>query len=200
MYDLHHRVSPQEVIVGWFSTGLNLTSSDALIQDFYSKEANFSIHLKVDTNLTGNSFQVKAYGSKPLGLGDKTLASEFIEMPTEVLFGDADKLAGLQQASGNKQQADAAGLQNSIARLEDLLASMAQYVQGVVEGKTKGDPVLGRYLADTMAVVPQIDRQDFERLFNENVQDVLLVSYLSNLVRVQLALSDKLGTPALPVL
>jgi translation initiation factor 3 subunit F len=60
--------------------------------------------------------------------------------------------------------------------------------------------VLGRYLADTMAVVPQIDRQDFERLFNENVQDVLLVSYLSNLVRVQLALADKLGTAALPVL
>ena len=68
------------------------------------------------------------------------------------------------------------------------------------EGKQAGDPVLGRYLADTLAVVPQIERQDFERLFNENVQDVLLVSYLSNLVRVQLALADKLGTAALPVL
>jgi hypothetical protein len=50
--------------------------------------------LKVDTNLTDKSFQVKAYGSKPLGLGDKTLASEFIEMPTEVQFSEAEKIAG----------------------------------------------------------------------------------------------------------
>ena len=52
------------------------------------------VHLKVDTNLTDKAFQVKAYGSKPLGLGDKTLASEFIEMPTEVQFSEAEKIAG----------------------------------------------------------------------------------------------------------
>jgi hypothetical protein len=32
MYDLHHRVNPKEVIVGWFSTGLGVDASDALLQ------------------------------------------------------------------------------------------------------------------------------------------------------------------------
>jgi hypothetical protein len=32
MYDLHHRVNPKEVIVGWFSTGRGVDASDALLQ------------------------------------------------------------------------------------------------------------------------------------------------------------------------
>lgn len=37
-------------------------------------------------------------------------------------------------------------------------------------GKVTGDPAIGRYLADTLALVPHLARPDFERLFNESVQ------------------------------
>lgn len=36
MYDLHHRVNPKEVIVGWFSTGRGVDASDALLQVQYN--------------------------------------------------------------------------------------------------------------------------------------------------------------------
>jgi translation initiation factor 3 subunit F len=67
-------------------------------------------------------------------------------------------------------------------------------------GARKGDPALGRYLADTLAAVPHLQPEAFDALFNESVQDVLLVTYLSNLVRAQVALAEKLGTSQLPVL
>lgn len=54
-------------------------------------------------------------------------------------------------------------------------------------GKAAGDPALGRYLADTLAVVPRLGRAEFERLFNDSVQDSLMVSYLANLLRVQVS-------------
>jgi hypothetical protein len=68
------------------------------------------------------------------------------------------------------------------------------------EGRRAGDAAVGRYLADTLAVVPALAAADFEALFNEGVQDQLLVSYLANLVRSQLSLAERLGTAALPLM
>jgi translation initiation factor 3 subunit F len=51
-----------------------------------------------------------------------------------------------------------------------------------------------------MAAVPHLQPEAFEGMFNESVQDVLLVTYLSNLVRAQVSLAEKLGTSQLPVL
>ena len=70
----------------------------------------------------------------------------------------------------------------------------------MAEGKIKGDPTIGRYLADTLSVVPHFSKAEFERLFNESVTDVMMVSYLSNLLRTQIALAEKLGTGQLPLL
>ena len=70
----------------------------------------------------------------------------------------------------------------------------------VQSGKTKGDAKVGRYLADTLALVPKLNPADLERMVADNAQDSLLIMYLSKLVRAQLALADKLGTAALPIL
>ena len=74
-----------------------------------------------------------------------------------------------------------------------------RYVDEVVAGRRSGDPAVCRYLAETLAVVPHVRAADFEALFTGQVQDVLLVSYLSNLVRSQIALAEKLGTAQLPL-
>ena len=67
-------------------------------------------------------------------------------------------------------------------------------------GRRKGDINVGRYLADTCAAVPYIRKEDFEQLLQDNTQDAMLVMYLANLVRAHVALADKLGTAALPIL
>jgi translation initiation factor 3 subunit F len=67
-------------------------------------------------------------------------------------------------------------------------------------GRRKGDAAIGRYLADTLAVVPRLEPAEFERLFNEGMQDDLLLSYFAHLVRSQVALAERLGTNALPLL
>lgn len=67
-------------------------------------------------------------------------------------------------------------------------------------GKITGDPAIGRYLADTLAMVPHMAKSDFERLFNESVQDSMMVTYLSDLLRAHVALAERLGTAALPIM
>lgn len=67
-------------------------------------------------------------------------------------------------------------------------------------GKAKPDPSLGRLLADTVMSVPRIPPEELEQLVADDAQDALLIMYLANLVRTQLALADRLGTSALPLL
>jgi hypothetical protein len=66
-------------------------------------------------------------------------------------------------------------------------------------GRAKADPAIGRHLADTLALIPRLEPSEFERMFNEGIQDQLLVDYFANLVRTQVALAERLGTAALPL-
>lgn len=72
-----------------FATGPALYGSDALIQEFYVKEAANPVHLLVDTTLADKNFNIQAYVSRALCLGEKNLAMQFVEVPCEVsmLFG-----------------------------------------------------------------------------------------------------------------
>ncbi|KAI0291610.1 hypothetical protein B0F90DRAFT_1671480 [Multifurca ochricompacta] len=64
MFDLSQRVNPKESIVGWYSTGSNLNTYSALIQNFYSQEtAPYpAIHIALNTGTeAGEEAGVKAY-------------------------------------------------------------------------------------------------------------------------------------------
>lgn len=51
---------------------------------------------------------------------------------------------------------------------------------------------------DTVCAVPRMSRDNFEKVFNDGVQDILLVMYLAQITRTQLALSEKVNTIAVP--
>ena len=50
------------------------------------------MHLVLDTSLAGDHVDVRAYASRALSLGDKALATEFVELPCEVLMGEAERV------------------------------------------------------------------------------------------------------------
>lgn len=86
MYELHKRVSPTEVIVGWYvilssvkfvefmkrrrqgnicphryATGFDITEHSVLIHEYYSREASNPIHLTIDTSLQSGKMNIRAY-------------------------------------------------------------------------------------------------------------------------------------------
>ncbi|KAG2458699.1 EIF3F factor, partial [Polypterus senegalus] len=67
MYELHKKVSPSEVIVGWYATGYDITEHSVLIHEYYSREAQNPVHLTVDTALQSGRMNIRAYvsGSTP---------------------------------------------------------------------------------------------------------------------------------------
>ena len=52
-------MQPNEVIVGWYATGPDVTEHSVLIHEYYSREAKNPVHLTLDTTLRGNHMGLK---------------------------------------------------------------------------------------------------------------------------------------------
>ena len=63
----------------------------------------------------------------------------------------------------------------------------------MLAGEVEGDKAVGRFLSDTIGVVPAgLDSSVLDTLFNSHLQDVFMVSYLAKTVRAQAEVSTRL--------
>jgi len=212
MYELHHKVNPKEVIVGWYSTGSNLNTYSALIQNFYSQETapHQAVHVALNTGIEeGEQAGVKAYFSSPVGVFPKPENCVFVPVPCELRFHPAER-SGIDLLTSTAAHSfspttssppalpttDLEVLERSIESVSLMLDRVLAYVRSVLAGEKKGDPAVGRYLMDTLGV--GIGTGDLEKGgFNASLQDTLMVSYLANLVRSQAEVSSRLALTTL---
>ncbi|KIY63078.1 Mov34-domain-containing protein [Cylindrobasidium torrendii FP15055 ss-10] len=198
MYDLHHKVNPKEVIVGWYSTGSDLNSFSALIQNFYGQETapHQAIHVTLNTGVdAGEKAGVKAYFSSPVGVYPRPENCVFVPVPVKLEFHDAERsgldllksTATAASASSSQPIGDLDVLEGAIHNINDMLDRVLGYVRSVLSGETKGDPALGRYLMDTLGTSLE------DGSFHSSLQDTLMISYLGGLVQAQAEVSARLA-------
>ncbi|KAK7695792.1 hypothetical protein QCA50_000430 [Cerrena zonata] len=203
MYELHHKVNPKEIIVGWYSTGSNLNTYSALIQNFYSQETapHQAIHIAVNTGVeSSEQAGVKAYVGSPVGVSPKPENAVFVPIPCELRFKESERsgldlLLSSSNTTASHPATDLDVLESAIQSVSDMLDRVLVYVRSVLSGETKGDPAVGRYLMDTLGA----SSEDLENGgFHASLQDALMVSYLANLVRSQAEVSARLALTTAP--
>jgi translation initiation factor 3 subunit F len=203
MCSLHSRVNPKEVVVGWFTTGGSITYLSSQIHAVYEQQTESPVLLLVDTTLTNHRLAVKAYQGKTLKVAEKPVVARFERTCLEYSAHEAEKIGvdALITGQPDGKQLDAPAtilsdfdsLELSVSKLLDMLEAVSAYVTKVVEGKIPGDPEIGRAIGAALAAVPNIDSSNFDKMFTSNIQDLLMIVYLSNLTRAQLALADKIS-------
>ena len=78
--------------------------------------------------------------------------------------------------------------------MQSQLQRVLDYVRKVLAGEIEGDKAVGRFLNDTIGVVPAgLDGPELETLFNSHLQDVFMVSYLSRIINAQAEVSTRLA-------
>ena len=70
---------------------------------------------------------------------------------------------------------------------------MCRYVEAVLAGRETADSSVGRNLHDLVQSVPMMGTDEFEKMLNSNMRDLLMVIYLSQLTKTQLQLNEKLS-------
>lgn len=199
MLELNVRCTPKDVLVGWYSTGAGVVAADALLHNFFSDSCAAPLHLAVDTGFLDPGRAVRAWVGAPVSVRGTVVGTSFMATRVTFAFAEAER-AGLPLLTATSEApaplpADAAGLTAALGRLHGLLSDAARYAEDVAAGRARADPALGRLLSEACAAVPRLSKHSVDGMFADAVQDVLLVMYLSNLTRTQLALADKLGTP-----
>lgn len=87
---------------------------------------------------------------------------------------------------------DLAQVAESSEKLLHLLDELLVYVKDVLSNKQPPDNAVGRSLLDLIYSVPHMGVDQFTTMFNSNVKDLLMVISLSQLIKTQLQLNEKL--------
>lgn len=208
MLALHLRANRKEQVVGWYASASDdsaegtpdlIADTSSLIHEFYAGESDEGdpIHLVVDTRLKDDSVSVRAFRSTPVMVQGEPLANLFHELSLSMESTEPEAICLAKMVSKDGSGSDDASsvepLLVSMEKLYNLLESASNYVDSVVEGKIAPDAEVGRQVADTLATVPRIRPEVFDKLFNDSLQDLLMVTYLSNITKTQLTIAEKLN-------
>jgi len=213
MLSLHLRTNRKETVVGWYASAASagegvapdlIPDTSSLIHEFYAGESDEGdpIHLVVDTQLIQNKISVRAYKNTPVVIQGDHLGNLFQELQLSLKSTESETIClnemigESKETSNGKSGADDSSpdaLKVSMEKLYALLDSTLSYVDSVVDGKVDADADIGRSIADTLATVPRLRPEVFDRLFHDSLQDLLMVTYLSNITRTQLTIAEKLN-------
>lgn len=222
MLALHLRTNRKETVVGWYASAASgeeqedaptdlIADTSSLIHEFYAGETEDGdpIHLVIDTRLQQDSLSIRAFKSTPIILQGEPLGNLFHELRLHLKSNEPESIC-LHKMIVDEQQAENENSNNnnnqkaeeeaspdsllvSMEKLNSLLENTLNYVDSVVDGKVEPDAEMGRKIADTLATVPRIRPEVFDKLFHDSLQDLLMVTYLSNITRTQLTIAEKLN-------
>ncbi len=195
-----------------------IADTSSLIHEFYAGECEDTImdspiHLVVDTSLVEDTIALKAYMSSAVMLDGEPLANLFHELKLVLKSSeserivldemiknvgdgsddDNDNVKVLEEKKDTDEDVSGMGLKCSIEKLLTMLETASEYIGKVVDGEVEADDAIGRQIADTLSSVPRIRPEMFDKMFNDSLQDLLMVTYLSNITRTQLSISEKLN-------
>ncbi|KAJ8540463.1 hypothetical protein K7X08_030382 [Anisodus acutangulus] len=90
-------------------------------------------------------------------------------------------------------------MEASMGRLLALIDDVHKYVDDVVEGRLPQDNKTGRFIADTVATIPKLSPQAFDKLVNDGLQVVFSPCYVYAVASLPLFLNQKVGPIAFAV-
>ncbi|XP_046749960.1 eukaryotic translation initiation factor 3 subunit F [Diprion similis] len=207
LYDLNHRVNAQESIVGWWATGKEVTNHSSVIHEYYARECHNPVHLTLDTTMANTTrMGIKAYVCVQLGVPNGKQGCMFTPVRVQVTSYEPE-IVGLQlcaktqtlpptqaisKQGGVEPMLDLAQIAEASTKLLTLVDQVLNYVDDVLAGKQIPDNQVGRALLDMVHSVPKMSADQFDQMFNSNVKDLLMVVALSQLIKTQLQLNEKL--------
>jgi len=204
MLNLHKRVCKTEVVVGWYSTGDVISYISSLMHEVYKQQVAEPVLLTVDVDVCKfNRMAIKGYVGKTIKVGQRAAVARFEEVYMDIRAYEGEKIAVDALINGNPENdaldapatilSDFENLYRSLTKLCSLLESVSKYVSAVKAGEIKGDIDIGRAISQAVAIVPHLTSDSFDKMFAKNIQDLLMVLYLTNITRTHLAVADRIN-------
>jgi len=211
MLNFHYQANPSEIIVGWYSSTGEINSNSKYINEFYGNEIQRPpIHLCVDVDLKTESISLKAFMATSVSFEKQVVAAHFNRISLKLDFTDTERIAmtainankelnpPIAEDGEEKEEEDSelerqvGVIHHSIERLEEIVGDLQTYLADVCSGKKQPNKIVGRKLQKIISQLNIYKPESFRNMFNDGIQDLLLVAHLANITQAQLQAAEKI--------
>nr|KAJ3420806.1 COP9 signalosome complex subunit 6 [Polyrhizophydium stewartii] len=187
----YRQVFPSLDFLGWYSTGTSPSPADMSIHQQMSQHNEAPLFLQMrteDLNPESSDLPLIVYETTVdiVGGAAHTL---FAKAQFKVETSDAERLAVEHVAHATNAGGDTKlvthliGQQNAIRMLHSRVAALVKYLEEVQQGSLPKDHTLMRQISSLCNRLPTMQGDDFESEFNEDYNDVLLMTFLATVTK-----------------
>jgi len=182
------------------------------LHEFYADECEQEpIHLVVDTSLILDSIPLYAFRSTCVSIQGELVGNVFHSVRLSLKSSESEKNAidamiqsqkrsKIQTSSSVEKLSNNEDISNvsqelcaSMGKLLSLIDITSTYVDQVQSGEIRGDNIIGRKIADAISCLPRIHPEEFEKTFTSTLQDLLMVTYLTDITKTQIGIAEKIN-------
>ncbi|GAU36365.1 hypothetical protein TSUD_212810 [Trifolium subterraneum] len=174
MFSMFKRINAKEHVVGWYSTGPKLRENDLDIHGLFN-----------EYNATQKSQKVFVHVQSEIA------AHEVEEIGVEHLLRD------VKDTTISTLATEVSGKLTALKGLDARLKEIRSYLDLVIDGKLPLNHEILYHLQDVFNLLPNLNVTDLIKAFAVKTNDMMLVIYLSSLIRSVIALHNLINNKML---
>ncbi|KAL6526833.1 26S proteasome non-ATPase regulatory subunit 7 A [Orobanche gracilis] len=209
MFSMFRRINAKEHVVGWYSTGPKLKENDlnihGLFNDVSEPYVPTPVLVIIDVQPKELGIPTKAYYAVEEVKENATQKSQkvFVHVPSEIAAHEVEEIGVehlLRDVKDTTISTLATEINGKLAALKGLdarLKEIRSYLDLVIEGKLPLNHEILYHLQDVFNLLPNLNVSELVKAFSVKTNDMMLVIYLSSLIRSVIALHNLINNKML---
>ncbi|XP_043711704.1 26S proteasome non-ATPase regulatory subunit 7 homolog B-like isoform X2 [Telopea speciosissima] len=203
--DVTNSYAAKEHVVGWYSTGPKLRENDLDIHVLFHDYVPNPVLVIIDVQPKELGIPTKAYYAVEEVKENATQKSQkvFVHVPSEIAAHEVEEigvehlLRDVKDTTISTLATEVTGKLAALKGLDARLREIRAYLDLVVDGKLPLNHEILYHLQDVFNLIPNLNVAELIKSFAVKTNDMMLVIYLSSLIRSVIALHNLINNKML---
>lgn len=205
MFSMFKRINAKEHVVGWYSTGPKLRENDLDVHSLFHNYAPNPVLVIIDVQPKELGIPTKAYYDVEEVKENATQKSQkiFVHVPSEIAAHEVEEI-GVEHLLRDVKDTTISTLANEVTGkitalkgLDARLREIRSYLDLVIDEKLPLNHEILYHLQDVLNLLPNLNVAELVKGFAVKTNDMMLVIYLSSLIRSVIALHNLINNKML---
>ncbi|KAJ4751245.1 26S proteasome regulatory subunit rpn8 [Rhynchospora pubera] len=205
MFGMFKRINAKEHVVGWYSTGPKLRENDLSVHSLFTQYVPNPVLVIIDVQPKELGIPTKAYYAIEEVKENATQKSQkiFVHVPSEIAAHEVEEigvehlLRDVKDTTISTLATEVTSKLTALKGLDARLREIRSYLELVIDGKLPLNHEILYHLQDIFNLLPNLNVNELIKAFSVKTNDMMLVIYLSSLIRSVIALHNLINNKML---
>ncbi|KAJ3703391.1 hypothetical protein LUZ61_007096 [Rhynchospora tenuis] len=202
MFGMFKRINAKEHVVGWYSTGPKLRENDLSVHSLFTQYVPNPVLVIIDVQPEELGIPTKAYYAIEENATQKS-QKIFVHVPSEIAAHEVEEigvehlLRDVKDTTISTLATEVTSKLTALKGLDARLREIRSYLELVIDGKLPLNHEILYHLQDIFNLLPNLNVNELIKAFSVKTNDMMLVIYLSSLIRSVIALHNLINNKML---